>query len=106
MLWSYAVAMALPPNVTLIDLRPAALIAAEPLASLSGIVLSLEVIPLTLKQIEENTYDLSAISGPLLVICEQGIRSSLAARYLKADGFEASAYAGGLPALRAEFEGT
>ncbi|GAA5512250.1 hypothetical protein Dcar01_00964 [Deinococcus carri] len=97
MVRAYTRLMTLPGGVTLIDLRPADLRAREPLADLTP----LPVLPVTLNAIENGTHGLQPELGPLVVICERGVRSGLAARYLKADGLEASAYPGGVPALRA-----
>lgn len=89
-------------GVTLIDLRPDDLRRREPLEPLTG----LPARAVSLEAIEAGTHGLSAGLGPLVVICERGVRSGLAARYLRADGLEASAYAGGLEALkRAEGNG-
>ena len=55
---------------------------------------------MTLAQIEEGEHGLSADDGPLIVVCERGVRSTLAARFLRADGLEAVALPGGVPALR------
>ncbi|EYB67740.1 putative rhodanese sulfurtransferase [Deinococcus phoenicis] len=90
--------MPLPGGVTLIDLRPEDLRRAEPLSRLTP----LPVRAVTLDAIEDGTHGLSAALGPLLVICERGVRSGLAARYLHADGLDARAYPGGVPALRRE----
>ncbi|PTA69359.1 rhodanese-like domain-containing protein [Deinococcus arcticus] len=89
--------MSLPDGVTLIDLRPAALRAAEPLAALTPA----PVRVLSLDEIEAGTHGLSPAHGPLLVLCERGVRSGLAAQYLRADGLDAQAYPGGVPALQA-----
>ena len=80
----------------LIDLRPEDLRLREPLEAL----IPLPVRAVSLDQIEEGTHGLKPDFGPLLVICERGVRSGLAARYLQADGLEARAYPGGVPALR------
>lgn len=80
-----------------IDLRPAALREAEPLSAL--IANSSRALSLT--QIEEGQHGLSAADGKVVVICERGIRSTLAARFLRSDGVDARAYLGGIPALRA-----
>jgi rhodanese-related sulfurtransferase len=82
------------PDVTIIDLRPANLRAASPLPALPNPVLAL-----SLDDIEEGRHGLDVGTGPLLVICERGVRSSLAARLLRADGLDASASEGGVPAL-------
>lgn len=82
-----------PPEHTFIDLRAEALRLALPLP------LPNPVIVLTLNQIEEGTHNLTALAGPIVVICERGVRSTLAARLLRADGLDASAYVGGVPAL-------
>ncbi|WP_425147096.1 rhodanese-like domain-containing protein [Deinococcus sp.] len=78
---------------TLIDLRAAAARAAQPLTWPA------RVIALSLEQIEEGTHGLTPDLGPLLVVCERGARSGLAARLLRADGLEASAHAGGAAGL-------
>lgn len=96
MVRGYTRTMTLPGGVTLIDLRPAELRLREPLSGLT----SLPVVAVSLDTIEEGTHGLSADLGPLVVICERGARSGLAARYLQADGLQASAYPGGVPALR------
>ena len=90
--------MTLPGAVTLIDLRPPELRFQEPLERLSA----RPIVPVTLAQIEEGNHGLTADLGPLLVICERGVRSGLAARFLRADGLDATAYPGGVPALKRE----
>ncbi|GGM09507.1 rhodanese-like domain-containing protein [Deinococcus aerophilus] len=90
--------MSLPDGVTVIDLRPADLRSALPLAAMTP----LPVRAVTLDQIENGEHGLTPDLGPLVVVCERGVRSRLAARYLQADGLEASAYPGGVPALLAE----
>lgn len=77
----------------LIDLRPPDLRHAQPLpAHLNSRAIGLD-------EIEAGTHGLTAADGPLLVVCERGIRSSLAARFLRADGLEAEHLAGGVGAL-------
>lgn len=93
--------MPLPEGVTVIDLRPAELRFAQPLESLT----SLPVRSVTLDQIEAGGHGLTPEAGPLIVICERGVRSGLAARYLRADGLDAAAYPGGVPALLREAGG-
>lgn len=93
--------MPLPEGVTIVDLRPAELRFAEPLEKWTN----LPIRPVTLASIENGNHGLSADLGPLLVICERGVRSGLAARYLRSDGFDAVAYSGGVPALRREVSG-
>ena len=85
------------PDLTVIDLRNEALRLAQPL----GELIPNPVRALSLEQIEEGEHGLGAADGPLLVICERGVRSGLAARFLRADGLDAAAYTGGVPALRA-----
>ncbi|UQN06237.1 rhodanese-like domain-containing protein [Deinococcus sp. QL22] len=87
--------MLIPPNATLIDLRSEALRAAQPL----GEYVNNSVLAVTLEAIEEGTHSLATVPGPLLVICERGVRSGLAARYLRADGLDAGHVVGGLAAL-------
>lgn len=84
------------PEVTLIDLRSAELRAAQPLTGLPN-----RRLAVSLDAIEEGTHGLTPDLGPLLVVCERGVRSTLAARLLRADGLDATAYAGGVPALLA-----
>lgn len=81
------------PALTIIDLRSDALRAAQPLA------LPNPVLAVSLAQIEEGTHGLTPELGPLLVVCERGARSGLAARLLRSDGLDASAFAGGVAAL-------
>ncbi|MEF2279997.1 rhodanese-like domain-containing protein [Deinococcus sp. YIM 134068] len=87
--------MPLSDGVTVIDLRPEDLRRREPLDRLTP--LPVRAVPLD--AIEDGTHGLSADLGPLVVVCERGVRSGLAARYLRADGLEATAYPGGVPAL-------
>jgi rhodanese-related sulfurtransferase len=97
--------MTLPaPDVTIIDLRSGALRAAQPLPELLSRVLPNPALPnrvlaVSLDDIEEGRHGLTQDLGPLLVVCERGVRSGLAARLLRADGLNASAYEGGVPAL-------
>ncbi|MCD0156463.1 rhodanese-like domain-containing protein [Deinococcus sp. 6GRE01] len=90
----------LPDGVTLIDLRP------EPLRRplLSGLTAQ-PVRVVSLDDIETGAHGLTRDLGPLLVVCERGVRSALAARYLRADGLDASAYPGGVPALQEALRG-
>ncbi len=53
----------------------------------------------SLEQIEAGTHGLSAADGPLLVVCERGVRSALAAQFLRADGLDVQHLPGGLTAL-------
>ena len=85
-----------PPDVLLIDLRSEVLRAAVPLPPLPN-----RTLLLSLDEIEEGVHGLTPAAGPLLVVCERGVRSTLAARLLRADGLDAFAYAGGVPALLA-----
>lgn len=87
--------MSIPPDATLIDLRPEALRAAQPL----GQYVNNPVLAVTLEAIEEGHHSLATVPGPLLVICERGVRSGLAARYLRADGLDAEHVPGGVAAL-------
>ena len=86
----------LPPGTLLVDLRSEALRARTPLPPLPN-----RTLILSLDEIEEGAHGLTPAVGPLLVICEKGVRSPLAARLLRAEGLDASAYAGGIPALLA-----
>ncbi|MFC4452733.1 rhodanese-like domain-containing protein [Deinococcus sonorensis] len=85
----------LPLDRLLIDLRPEPLRVRGPLEPL----VPNRVRAVTLEQIEAGTHGLTPDLGPLLVICERGIRSGLAARFLRSDGLDAEAYPGGVPAL-------
>ncbi|MFC4425467.1 rhodanese-like domain-containing protein [Deinococcus navajonensis] len=91
--------MPVPEAVTLVDLRPEALRRGRPLDALG-----LPVIALQLQAIEDGEHGLSREHGPLLVVCERGARSGLAARYLQADGLDAQAHPGGVDALLAAFK--
>ncbi|MFC4636745.1 rhodanese-like domain-containing protein [Deinococcus hohokamensis] len=91
--------MLLPEGVTLVDLRPEALRRARPLAGLGRPVRELD-----LQAIEDGEHGLSPDLGPLLVVCERGARSGLAARFLRADGLDAQAHPGGVDALLAALE--
>lgn len=85
------------PEATLIDLRPQELRFAEPLERLLP---GRQVRAVPLSAIERGQHGLSAADGPLVVLCERGARSPLAARFLQADGLLAQAYPGGIPALK------
>ncbi|GGO18395.1 hypothetical protein GCM10008949_01580 [Deinococcus humi] len=97
---AYPAPMPLPEGVTVVDLRPPELRLAQPLELLT----TLPVVAVALDQIEDGAHGLTPQAGPLLVICERGVRSGLAAKYLRADGLDASAYPGGVPALLRERE--
>lgn len=85
----------LPTDVTVVDLRPQELRFADPLT------LPVPVRSVTLAAVEAGTHGLTPELGPLLVVCERGVRSGLAARFLRADGLDAAHWPGGVPALRA-----
>lgn len=89
--------MPLPEDVTVVDLRPADLRAADPLEPW----LARPVTAVSLDDIEQGRHLLTPVLGPLVVVCERGVRSTLAARYLRADGLDATPYPGGVPALKA-----
>lgn len=93
--------MTLPPlpgsQVTLIDLRPQELRFADPLERLLP---QHPVRAVSLAAIEQGQHGLTPADGPLLVLCERGVRSPLAARFLEADGLDAQVYPGGVPALK------
>lgn len=95
---TYPARMPLPATGTVIDLRPPDLRAAEPLDG----VLPLPVVAVTLDEIEAGSARVAALPGPVVVVCERGVRSTLAASYLRADGVDATAYPGGVPALLRE----
>lgn len=80
----------MPEPKTILDLRPAPLRGAAPLP----VPLPISVRPLTLEDIEEGTHGLTAADAPILVVCERGTRSALAARYLRADGLDATHWVG------------
>lgn len=90
--------MPLPDGVTLIDLRPAEVRFREPLERLTRH----PVRAVSMDAIESGSHGLQPDLGPLVVICERGARSGLAARYLQADGLDARAYSGGVPTLKRE----
>jgi rhodanese-related sulfurtransferase len=79
----------------LIDLRPAHLRAAQPLEGRTPHALRV----VSLEEIEAGHHGLRPADGPLLLVCERGVRSSLAARYLRADGLEAEHVTGGVATL-------
>ncbi len=83
----------IPAGVTVVDLRAAELRFREPLEKL----LPNPVTPLSLDAIENGQHNLT---GEVVVVCERGVRSPLAARYLQADGVRATHYPGGVPALK------
>lgn len=95
----YACRMPVPGGVTLLDLRPEPLRAAQPLGALLP---HHRLVTLSLDEIEDARHGLTPADGPLLVLCERGVRSQLAARFLRADGLNAESYPGGVPALLRE----
>lgn len=95
----YACRMPVPGGVTLLDLRPESLRAAQPLGALMP---HHRLVTLSLDEIEDARHGLTPADGPLLVLCERGVRSQLAARFLRADGLNAESYPGGVPALLRE----
>lgn len=88
--------MPIPETALIVDLRVQELRFHEPLERL----VPNEVKVLTLGDIEVGRHGLSGEPREVVVICERGIRSSLAAKYLQADGVRAGHYPGGVPALR------
>ncbi len=82
---------------TVLDLRPQELRFADPLEKLLP---ELHARAVTLDAIEKGQHGLTAADGPVLVLCERGVRSPLAARFLQADGIAAEAYPGGVPGLK------
>lgn len=90
----YAAEVPLPDPISVVDLRPDDLRVAQPLEGLG-----VRVIAVSLQAIEDGQHGLSQDLGPLLVVCERGVQSVLAARYLRADGLDAQAHPGGIDAL-------
>ena len=86
----------LDPNTLIIDLRPQELRFRGPLERL----VPNPVRAVALDRIEGGAHGLTPDLGPMLVVCERGPRSQLAAQYLRADGLDAQAYPGGLPGLK------
>ncbi|ADV67060.1 rhodanese-like domain-containing protein [Deinococcus maricopensis] len=84
------------PSTLIIDLRAQELRFRDPLERL----LPNPVRAVSLDRIEAGEHGLNADLGPLLIVCDHGPRSSLAAQYLRADGLDARAYPGGLSALK------
>lgn len=74
--------------VTIVDLRAEAERLARPLPP------GIRSRSLSLDTIEEGQHGLSPGSGTYLVVCQQGSRAALAARYLRADGLNAEAWRG------------
>lgn len=83
----------LDPDVTLVDIRPQELRWAEPIERW----LPNPVVVSSLDRIEKGQHGLS---GRVVVVCEFGTRSRLAAMYLQADGLEATSLHGGVLALK------
>lgn len=81
------------PSVTLVDLRPQELRWREPLEGL----LPNPVVALSLERIEKKEHGLT---GRVVVVCEIGLRSNVAAMYLRADGLDAQHLPGGVRALK------
>lgn len=93
---------ALAPSLTLIDLRADAARRAAPLHA-SG---DRRVLLLSLDEVEDGTHGLTPASGPLLIVCERGTRSQLAARYLRADGLDVQSWPGSWASFAAALEGS
>lgn len=98
----YACRMPVPGGVTLLDLRPAPLRAAQPLELLLP---HHRLVSISMEEIEDARHGLTPADGPLLVVCERGVRSQLAARFLRSDGLSAESYPGGVPALLRDLPG-
>ncbi|AFZ68286.1 rhodanese-like domain-containing protein [Deinococcus peraridilitoris] len=81
------------PDVTIVDIRAQELRFREPLEKL----LANPVVPMSLERIEKKNHGLS---GRVVVVCEVGLRSNVAAMYLRADGLDAEHLPGGARALR------
>lgn len=90
------------PSGHILDLRPQELRFAEPLERLLP---EATIHTASLEAIEKGTHGLGHLTEPLTVLCERGVRSPLAVRFLQADGLEAQAYAGGVPALKRALAG-
>lgn len=84
---------ALDPEVTLVDIRPPELRFREPLSRL----VSNPVLESSLERIEKKQHGLQ---GRVVVVCELGLRSNVAALYLRADGVQAEHLPGGVRALK------
>ena len=85
--------MLLDPDVTLVDIRPQELRWREPLERW----LPNPVIESSLERIEKKEHGLR---GRVVVVCEIGLRSNVAAMYLRADGLDAEHLQGGVRALK------
>lgn len=80
------------PDVTLVDIRPQELRFRHPLER----KLPNPVVVSTLDKIEKGQHGLS---GRVVVVCEVGLRSRVAAMYLRADGLDADHLEGGVRGL-------
>ncbi len=81
------------PGVTVVDIRPQELRWREPLEKL----LPNPVVVSSLERIERKEHGLT---GRVVVVCEVGLRSNVAALYLRADGLDAAHLPGGVRALK------
>lgn len=89
---------ALPPDATVVDIRPQELRFREPLEKL----IPNPVVVSSLERIEKKEHGLNSqtLGGAVVVVCEVGLRSNVAAMYLRADGVEATHLPGGVRALK------
>ena len=83
----------IPPEVTVVDIRPQELRWKEPLEAF----VSNEILVSSLEKIEKGGH---GITGRVVVVCEIGVRSRVAAMYLLADGVDASHLPGGVKRLK------
>lgn len=82
----------IPPDVTVIDIRPQELRWKDPLERL----IPNEIVVSSIEKIEKGEH---GITGRVVVVCEIGVRSRVAAMYLLADGVDASHLPGGVKGL-------
>lgn len=83
----------IPPDATVIDIRPQELRWKDPLERL----VPNEIVVSSLEKIEKGGH---GFTGRVVVVCEIGVRSRVAAMYLLADGVDASHVPGGVKGLK------
>ncbi|WP_110885188.1 rhodanese-like domain-containing protein [Deinococcus yavapaiensis] len=81
------------PDVVVVDIRPQELRWKDPLETL----IPNEILVSSLEKIEKGGH---GITGRVVVVCEIGVRSRVAAMYLLADGVEATHLPGGVKGLK------